>query len=193
MESLLVSLTQFQAHPGEQSCRRGAFQRRLREGWPDPLGSMRLRFPRIPSDAGAAPSPATVSAGTSLAETVNVTDVSPSIFVATKVDFSLIQPSNPVAVGDPIILWTTGLGEATPPVEAGRLAPPAPPISVPNATPTATMDGISATVLATALSPGFAGLEQVAVAVPSGVGSGPAAVEITVSGRTANVIQIHVA
>ena len=135
----------------------------------------------------------TVSGGTSLAEAVNVRDVSPGIFVATKLDFSLIQPSNPVAVGDLIILWTTGLGEATPPVEAGRLAPPAPPVSVPNATPTATMDGISATVFSTALSPGFAGLEQVAVEVPSGVGSGAAAVELTLGGRTANVIQIHVA
>jgi uncharacterized protein (TIGR03437 family) len=83
--------------------------------------------------------------------------------------------------GDVVILWGTGFGPTTPPVEAG--------IQVPsdgkqyNSSPVTIKIGSSdAEVFGSALSPGFAGLYQVAIRVPASLADGDYALKATVSG-----------
>lgn len=102
--------------------------------------------------------------------------------VATRQDFSLIGPtslfpgsSTPVAAGAVVILWGTGFGPTTPAAPIGQLVPSTQLYSVVNP-PSITIGGVSATVSGTALAPGFAGLYQVAIQIPSTVASGDQAV-----------------
>ena len=84
--------------------------------------------------------------------------------------------------GDVLILWGTGFGPTTPPVAAG--------IQVPadkayNASPvTVKTRNCQRQVFGTALSPGFAGLYQVAIQVPTPLADGDYALTATVSGAT---------
>ena len=78
-------------------------------------------------------------------------------------------------------LWGTGFGPTTPPVDAG--------IQVPsdgrqyNSSPvTIKLGTADAQVFGAALSPGFAGLYQVAIQVPATLADGDYALKATVSG-----------
>jgi sugar lactone lactonase YvrE len=106
----------------------------------------------------AAPGPATAMVitptGFSPALTFTIVPAAPAIFVAVKQDA--------VAVA-----YVTGLGAVTPPVATGAAAP-AEPLSYANATVTATIGGLPAQVRFAGLAPGFIGLGQVNVLIPSG-------------------------
>ena len=122
----------------------------------------------------------TNSAGTSPAATATASTFGPAFFlwagkyaVATHQDLSwaakdgTIQGVNtmPTKPGEVIILWGTGFGPTNPPAPAGVRVPSdrtystATPVSV-------TVGGTSTQVYGTALSPGFAGLYQVAIQIP---------------------------
>lgn len=77
-------------------------------------------------------------------------------------------PSNPAQAGDALLIFCTGLGTVTPKVAAGSVAPSSPPAETDNVV-TATVGGKDATVLFSGLAPGFVGLYQVNVTVPSGI------------------------
>jgi uncharacterized protein (TIGR03437 family) len=94
----------------------------------------------------------------------------------------------PAAPGDFLVLYSTGLGEATPkgdpngtPLATGVVAPAdGSTLYETTATPTVKIGGTSATVLFSGIAPGFAGLYQVDFQVPTGVTEGDA-VPLTVS------------
>jgi len=106
-------------------------------------------------------------------------------------DFSLITANNKAKVGDVIVIYSTGLGQTTPAATTGALL--VPPAGGFNNTPTITVaiGGQTAQVVYSIGSPGFAGLYQTAVTVPSGV-TGNASVTMTAGGNTSNAVTIAV-
>jgi uncharacterized protein (TIGR03437 family) len=70
-----------------------------------------------------------------------------------------------------LILWGTGFGVTTPPTLPGVVTPSDKTYST--STPVAvTINNVPATVYGAALAPGFAGLYQVAIQVPTSLGNG---------------------
>ncbi len=99
--------------------------------------------------------------------------------VATRTDFSYAAKSGtfsglttvPAKPGDVIILWGTGFGPTTPEVPTEVETPTDTTYST-STLPTITIDNVPAKVYGAALAPGFAGLVQVAIQVPSTIGNG---------------------
>jgi uncharacterized protein (TIGR03437 family) len=137
-----------------------------------------------------------VQRGTSytMPETITLAAAGPAVFTRDQsgigpglvfdVRFRSIDNNNPAAAGDAIVIYTTGLGDVTPPIPAGM---PAPLDSLfATASPaTVTIGGVDAPqVLFAGLAPGFTGLYQVNVVVPDGVAPGDAVpIVITVADR----------
>jgi len=133
--------------------------------------------------------------GDSAAFTVNVAATAPAIFfypVATVVknaNFSLVSAANPARAGDVLLVFATGLGQTTPPITTGRLIPGD--VVARTGTVTASIGGRPATVVYSIASPGFTGLYQIAVTVPSGVtGSVPLQLQMGTVGS--NAVNINV-
>ena len=136
---------------------------------------------QVPFEVGAGTQPIVVTSagGSSTATNVTVAAVAPSIFIVDQTnslgavvknsDFSLVTAGNSVKAGDVIVIFSTGLGQTTPAAQTGTLL--VPPSSGFNntGTVTVTIGGQSAPVVYSIGSPGFAGLYQTAVTVPSGV------------------------
>ena len=91
-------------------------------------------------------------------------------------DGSLNSPANPEARGRAVVVFATGQGAVTPPVETGRGAPAAPLSGITDVA--ATIGGRTATPLFAGLTPGFVGLLQVNLLVP---GDAPAGAQVPVS------------
>jgi len=124
--------------------------------------------------------------------------VSPGIFVNSlgaavlkNIDFTQVSASNPAAAGDILSIFGTGLGEVTPRLPSGLFAPILP-FSLTVAQPSVTVGGRDADVVASSLAPGFAGLYQVAIRMPAGVGSGNQPVVLTVGGARSNAAMMAV-
>jgi uncharacterized protein (TIGR03437 family) len=95
----------------------------------------------------------------------------------------LVGPTNPLHAGDVAVIWCTGLGAATPAATDGALTPDTPYYTTPN--PVVTIGGQSAGVLFSGLTPGYAGLYQINVTVPSGIAPGDSVrVTVTAGGQT---------
>jgi uncharacterized protein (TIGR03437 family) len=97
----------------------------------------------------------------------------------------------PAKPGEAIILWGTGFGPTNPVPPVG--------VQVPNdkiyytASPvTVTINGTPAPVYATALSPGYAGLYQVVVTVPSGMANGDFPLVATINGAQSPPLTLSV-
>ncbi len=99
--------------------------------------------------------------------------------VATRTDFSYAAKSGtfsglttvPAKPGDVIILWGSGFGPTTPAVPIEVETPTDTTYST-STLPTITIDNVPAKVYGAALAPGFAGLVQVAIQVPTTLGNG---------------------
>ena len=83
------------------------------------------------------------------------------------------------APGDVLTLWGNGFGPTIPPVAAGVAVTSAPAVA---AAVTVTVGGQAATVLGAVLSPGSAGLYQVAIRLPAALAAGAAEVQATTGG-----------
>jgi uncharacterized protein (TIGR03437 family) len=107
--------------------------------------------------------------------------------VATRQDYSLAVKNGTIAgvtttpakPGDVIILWGTGFGPTSPSVPEGAEVPST---TTYNTTypVTVTLGGTPATVYGAALAPGFAGLYQVAIQIPTSLADGDYAVVATI-------------
>ena len=96
----------------------------------------------------------------------------------------LVGPSTPTTAGDALVIYCAGLGNVNQPVDAGSVSPGSP-LAMASSSVTVTIEGISAQVLYAGLAPGFAGLYQVNVVVPSGVTTNAAApLVITAAGQS---------
>lgn len=124
--------------------------------------------------------------------TLPVARFSPGIFVTSlgaavlkNADSSLVSATNPAAADEVLSIFGTGLGAVTPSVASGAFAS-ANPFSLTAVQPTVTVGGRDATVLASALAPGFAGLYQVNIRMPQGVSAGNQPVVLTIGGVRSN-------
>ena len=87
----------------------------------------------------------------------------------------------PAAPGDVLILWGTGFGPTNPAATPGQEVPPSG--LYPTANPvTVSIGNIDAIVYGSVLSPGFAGLYQIAVQVPTSAPNGDLPIIATVNG-----------
>ncbi len=130
--------------------------------------------------------------------TLRVGPVSPGIFVTSlgaavlkNANFSLVSATNPAVADEVLSIFGTGLGAVTPAVPSGAFAPSGP-IALTAQQPTVTVGGRDATVLASALAPGFVGLYQVAIRMPPGVAPGNQPVILTIGGVRSNAAQMAV-
>jgi uncharacterized protein (TIGR03437 family) len=95
----------------------------------------------------------------------------------------LVGASTPTTGGDALVIYCAGLGDVNQQVNAGAVSPGSP-LAVASNNVTVTIEGIPATVLYAGLAPGFAGLYQVNVVVPSGLTTSAAApLVITAAGQ----------
>jgi len=151
---------------------------------------------QAPSDTATGPVPVvvTTAAGASAPFTAQLQSFSPAFFlwtgkyaVATRPDFSWVgKPdlfpgvaTTPAKPGDVIILWGTGFGPTNPAVPGGVTVTGAPTLTT---VPTVRIGGAAAEYLGGALSPGSAGLYQIAVRVPAGTPAGDIPVVVDAGG-----------
>src|ERR1039458_2600712 len=150
-----------------------------------------------PNVGGTVSVTVTNSSGTSAPVTAISQTFQPAFFlwgsyaVATRQDYSLAVKDGafpglttvPAKPGEVIILWGTGFGPTSPPVPVGIEVPPG--VTYYTADPvTVTVGSTAATVYGTALSPGYAGLYQVAIQIPMLLANGDYPVIATVSGQS---------
>jgi len=156
---------------------------------------------QVPFEVAAGPQTVvvTTAGGASTAFPLTVASAAPSIFVdangtgaiVKNSDFSVITTANKAKVGDIIVIYSTGLGQVTPAALTGVLLKP-PATSFNNTgTVTVTIGGTNAVVIYSIASPGFAGLYQTAVTVPSGV-TGSVAVVLSSGTTKSNSVNIAV-
>lgn len=156
---------------------------------------------QVPLNVSPGPQPVVVktSNGSSTAFMATIAAAAPAIYLADATlgtgailknnDFSLVSASNPAKAGDVILIYLTGLGQTTPALQTGNLQPGT---SFNNTTTvTVTIGGQNAPVAYSIASPGFAGLYQIAVTVPSGV-SGSADLVVKAGTATSNTVKINV-
>ena len=111
---------------------------------------------------------------------------------AGKSSTALNTESNPAHIGDALLIFCTGLGTVSPAVPAGTIAPSSNLANTDN--PVAvTVGGIATPTLFAGLAPGFVGLYQVNVRVPSGVApSSEVPVVLTAAGASSPAVTIAV-
>lgn len=90
---------------------------------------------------------------------------------------SAITGTTPAKAGDILILWATGFGPTSPPTPAGVAVTGAPPVAT---LPTITVGGTAVSVISAVLSPGSAGLYQIAIQLPANVPTGTVAIQASV-------------
>ena len=107
---------------------------------------------------------------------VQIADALPAVFtppgtqqgIIVDTNNQLVQPGNPAKAGDGAVIYCTGLGAVTGDVPAGA-ASPLSPLAMTTNSVSVSIGGQNATVLFSGLTPGFAGLYQVNILIPSGV------------------------
>ncbi len=117
-------------------------------------------------------------------ETIIVGAVQPGIFTVSQdgkgqgvilnVGNRVVDSSAPATAGDVVVVYCAGLGATRPVVASGLGAPAQEPLARVVAAVTATVGGKEAAVQFAGLTPGFVGLYQVNVQIPTGVTAGAA-------------------
>ena len=100
--------------------------------------------------------------------------------------------SRPATAGDVLTIWCIGLGPTSPAVTAGAPAPSAEPLARLIDTPQVDIGGIRVTPAFAGLTPTAAGLYQVNVVVPPGLGTGTVTLDLEFPGSTSNVVNLPV-
>ena len=102
-------------------------------------------------------------------------------------DNSLNTPDRPAAAGSFMQVYLTGQGAVNPSVPS-TFAAPSSPLSYVAATTTATIDGTPASVSFAGLAPGFVGLCQVNIDIPTGLPPGQHSMVIAIGGVQSNQV-----
>jgi uncharacterized protein (TIGR03437 family) len=141
-----------------------------------------------------------VSTSTGVAEVtgVPITPASPGLFLTDAAgDAAVIhqngQPvsaATPAAGGEIVEIFATGLGPVSN-APADDAAAPTNPLAMDQSVPVVTIGGVSAKVLFSGLAPGFAGLNQIDVVVPTGLPAGPTTLTIAVGPLFGNTAVIE--
>jgi trimeric autotransporter adhesin len=111
--------------------------------------------------------------------------------IVNAVTYAVADPSNPVTAGDILAIFCTGLGAVDKQIADGTGAPSSP-LANTTAVPTVTIGGKPASVAFSGLSPGYVGLYQIDVTVPSGVAPGQVPVVLSIDGQTGPAATITV-
>ena len=93
-------------------------------------------------------------------------------------DYSVVTSAKPAKVGEPVLIYLSGLGPVTPAVAAGTAAPTNPLSQVPLNDIAVNIDNQPATVQYAGLAPGLAGLYQLNVTIPFFVRTGNMEIDI---------------
>jgi uncharacterized protein (TIGR03437 family) len=96
-------------------------------------------------------------------------------------DYTPISASNPATGNEVILIYATGLGPVSP---AGLTGAAAPGADSTTTTPAVRIGSQNANVEFAGLAPGFAGLYQINVDLPSGAGTGAVPISISINGIT---------
>ncbi len=139
-------------------------------------------------------------------ETVAIFDSQPAVFttdqsgkgqghiyiIASDGAQTLANRASPATAGDVLTVYCAGLGEVQPPLAAGLPAPFGQLENTVNPV-TATIGGVPADIMFAGLTPGFAGLYQINMTVPSGVTPGDAVpLVLTVAGISSQPVSMAI-
>jgi len=97
---------------------------------------------------------------------------------ALRPDYSIVTKANPAVIGESIAVYLTGLGAVSPPIADGFPGPIGTYSVVGAGSVTAAIGGVAATVVYAGLAPGYSGLYQLNVTIPSGLTAGDNVLEI---------------
>lgn len=126
----------------------------------------------------------TAAGGPSAPQNLKVTATAPEVFGGAVVklpDYSVVSSANPFRQGDVLVIYCTGLGAVSPAVATGQLAP-ASPLSSTVSLPSVTIGGRAVQVANAVLSPGFVGLYQIGIIIPSGIPSNAQSLVVSIGG-----------
>jgi len=107
-------------------------------------------------------------------------------------DSSPKSPSSPVTRGQLVQLFGTGLGSLAPSIATGSTAPSGALLPLAVYVPRVTIGGIAASVEYAGLAPGYVGLWQVNVRVPSNAPTGEQPVALETWGQRSNIATVFV-
>jgi uncharacterized protein (TIGR03437 family) len=164
----------------------------------DQSGSEQISF-QVPVNATIGSNiPLVINNGfTSATIQVPVAQVQPGIFTvdgtnaaALHANYSLISSTQPATAGETILVYCTGLGATNPAVAAGSTASTTV-LSYAATTFTAAIAGQNAPVVFAGLAPGFIGLGQVNIMVPSGVPSGSQTLILTGNSAASKAVKLQ--
>ena len=137
----------------------------------------------------------------STTQTVTIGEASPGIFILSTgvgaiVDYTknnvVVDASHPASPGDTLVIYCSGLGAVTNPPEAGAAAL-ASPLSYTTNPVTVKIGGQDAHVIFAGLSPGYVGLYQINVTIPSSVSPDPnSAVVVKVAGQQSTPVMLNI-
>jgi uncharacterized protein (TIGR03437 family) len=132
------------------------------------------------------------------AVSIEVADAQPDVLlygdrraVALLQTGSLVGPGNGAAAGEIVSIYLTGLGPTQPPVAEGSVAPNNP-LSVATGNISASIGGVNAPVSFLGLAPGFIGLGQANVQIPTGLAAGDHDLVIRLRGVASNTTRITI-
>jgi uncharacterized protein (TIGR03437 family) len=114
----------------------------------------------------------------------------PGLFVATDVNFRPISASAPIRRGDALVIFATGHGELTDPLEEGQPAPGA--LNRTRTNPRVTIGGVEAEVLFSGAAPGLAGVWQINARVPNNAPLGANVPLVVEQGFASNALPLAV-
>jgi len=175
-------------------------------GIPAPLFYVSPKQINAQAPYGLAPGSATMQVTTpgspAVSLNVNFAATAPGIFTAGQAgvgqglilradDFQVVDSSAPTRAGAFITIYCTGLGAVASPLLEGNPAPSPPTTTA--SIPQVSIGNVPAQVTFSGLAPGYAGLYQVNVQVPTGVPSGNAVpVVLTSLGASSNPVTIAI-
>jgi uncharacterized protein (TIGR03437 family) len=115
----------------------------------------------------------------------------PGIFTVTDQEYQSISIDQPVRRGDAIIIWGTGFGQPSAPVQDGQPAPSNQLLST-TVQPIVTVGGVQAEVLFSGLAPGSVGGWQINVLIPANAPAGRNVPLVVTQGLRSNTFPIAI-